>query len=143
MHLLLDHTIVGHELIDLNFDKERPHAGCCICGAVFQPWTCTKAVPKEEYDADPMIALAAEIEIREWRTKHSKKHTPQEHAAHTASGFVFSPEAAQKLAPYGYAPIADGMNVQEVAQAMYEAPRAPTDDPETTLKGLITVKKGL
>jgi len=89
----------------------------------------------EEWARDAsLFESAVAIETREWRNRHNKMHTEAEHRAFRASGRTFSPEAALKLAPYGLVSLDDAQE-DEVAHAMLEAPRAPVDDVETTLKG--------
>lgn len=134
MRLLLDHSIVGQSATSLTIRKDREFAACRICGAIFQPWL-NWATGDEEYAANYMIALAAHMEIKEWRNKHNGTHSEAEHRAFVASGRTLTPEAAIKLAPFGLVPVDDAITDEEVAQALREAPRAPVDDVETTLKG--------
>jgi len=133
--LLLDHSIVGQSaLVNFGFRKDRPFAGCRICGDLFQPRFMIEA-SDIQYEVAKGRRVHGELEIAEWREKHNERHTAQEHLDLAASSLTFTPEAAYKLAPFGLVPIADA-EVPEIAQAMKEAPRAPSDDVETTLKGL-------
>jgi len=128
--VLLDHSIVGQSATSLTIRKDREYAACRICGDIFQPWL--NQVPDHEYE--PIIALAASIEILEWRNKHNRKHSDREHKLFMQSGRTLSPEASIRLAPFGLVPIGDSGD-EEIAQALAEAPRAPTDDVQTTRKG--------
>jgi hypothetical protein len=134
MKMLLDHSIVGQSATTLSIRKDREFAGCRICGAVFQSRMAIE-VSDEEWEAERVIfETAVAIETRQWRNKHSAKHPMREHVALEKSGLTFTPEATIKLAPFGLVPVSDA-EVTEIAQAMREAPRAPIDDVETTLKG--------
>ncbi len=78
----------------------------------------------------------AERQIVEWRERHNKTHSDEEHLTFASSGLTFTPEAAEKLAPFGLVPVGDSTMVNtEVGQALENAPRAPVNDVETTLKG--------
>lgn len=133
MRVLLDHSIVGIDTTAFTFRKDRPFAGCCICGALFQPaWmSCASDI---QYAVDKQRLVDGEYEIKEWRAKHNSNHTAREHLAYAQSGLAFTPEAARRLAPYGLVPIGDA-DQPEIAQALLEADRAPSDDVESTLKG--------
>jgi hypothetical protein len=132
MRVILDHSIVGQELTSLTIRKDRELAACRICGAIFQPKrnTDTPDALYTQHDAN-----LAGIEIIEWRRKHNLSHSEKEHVAFIRSGRTLTPEAAQKLAPFGLVPLSDSQD-PEIAQAMREASRAPTDDVQTTLKGV-------
>lgn len=134
MPLILDHTIVGQELTTLSIRKDREFAACRICGAIFQSWLNTDAVDDAEYARNADIAIAAHIETDEWRRNHNLKHSEREHVAFRKTGLTMTPEAAHKLAPFGLVPIGDtiGAYGDEITCALFEAPRAPTDDVETT-----------
>lgn len=137
MPIILDHSIVGQSATTLIIRKDREFAACRICGDIFQPWINTNSVSDEEYATHPEIALAASIEIQQWRNKHNSKHTAKQHLDLAHSGLTLTPEAAFKLAPFGLVPLADveGRYGAEIVQALAEAPRAPSDDVETTLRG--------
>lgn len=139
--IILDHTIVGQpEALTIN--KNREWAACRICGAIFQSVLNSTQVSDEEYWSSYEIRLAAQLETHEWRQKHNKTHSESEHAALAASGRTMTPEAALKLAPFGIVPVADAEDA-EVAQAMREAPRAPVDDVESSLRGTVLIPKGV
>ena len=136
--VLLDHSIVGQQDLSLTIRKDRDFAACRICGAVYQSWLNTTP-SDEEYAADPLIAVAAEIENKEWRKKHNRLHSEKEHRLFRQSGLMFTPEAAHRLAPFGLVPLNDTTPINpyqdETTDALASSPRAPTDDVETTLKG--------
>lgn len=139
--LLLDHSIVGGSDIGLTIRKDRNLAACRICGAIFQPKYFMHA-PDEIFgeftDANMKRIYDGEREILDWRAEHNKKHTDEEHLRFATSGLLFTPEAAEKLAPFGLVPVSDvTMGNMEVAQALEGAPRAPFNDAETTRKGYI------
>lgn len=134
MKVLLDHSIVGQSETTLTIRKDREFAGCRLCGAVFQSRMAIE-VSDEEWAADRLVfETAVAVETRQWRTEHNRTHAGGEHIHLAASGLTFTPEAAIKLAPFGLVPVGDA-EVVEIAQALREAPRAPIDDVETTLKG--------
>ena len=132
MRVLLDHSIVGQSATTLTFNKDRPYAGCRLCGDLFQPRWFIEA-NHIQYELAAARRNAGHQEIAEWREKHNERHTTAEHLALAESGMTFTPEAAIKLAPFGLVPIADA-EVPEIAQALREAPRAPVDDVATTLR---------
>ena len=141
--MLLDHTIVGGTaLTNFTFRKDRPWAGCQICGEVFQPKFNMEA-DEYAFHADLNKKLAAEDEITDWREKHNKTHTAKEHIDLRRSGMTFTPEAARRMAPLGVVPVVDALQYEEIAQAMKEAPRAPLTEIETSLKGHVRVPNGL
>jgi hypothetical protein len=137
MRLLLDHSIVGQSLTSLSIRKDREFAGCAICGRVFQARLAIELSDEEWDAAKSLFEHAVAIETKEWRAAHNKTHTEREHEAFRRSGRTFSPEAAIKLAPFGLVSLDDATTDDEVARAMLEAPRVPTDDVETTLRGWV------
>ena len=139
MRVLLDHSIIGQTLTSLTIRKDREFAACRICGDIFQPWLNTDT-PDHEYNSE--IRLAASIEVLEWRSKHNSKHSDAEHIRFNRSGRTLSPEAAIRLAPFGLVPIGDSDDA-EIAQALAEAPRAPIDDVQSTLRRSPTTLKGV
>lgn len=136
MRVLLDHTIVGQKLTSLSVRKDREFAACRLCGAIFQARLAIE-LSDEEWESDPsLFEQAVAVETAEWRSKHNRKHSEKEHLAFSKRGLTFTPEAAIKLAPFGLVPVADATD-PEIAQALAEAPRAPINDVETTLKGWV------
>lgn len=136
MRVLLDHSIVGQQFTTLSIRKDREFAGCRLCGRLFQSRLAIE-LSDDEWESDPhLFAHAVAVETAEWRVKHNKTHSEKEHLAFVASGRTLTPEAAVKLAPFGLVPVADAQDT-EIAQALLEAPRAPIDDVDTTLKGWV------
>ena len=135
LSVILDHSIVGQSATTLSINKNREYAACRICGAIFQSWLNTNQVSDEEYKADPSLELAAALETMEWRRNHNRKHSERTHRAFRATGRTMTPEAANKLAPFGLVAINDALLDNDIACALFEAPRAPTNDVETTLGG--------
>lgn len=133
MPLLLDHSIVGQSATTLTVRRDRNLAACRLCGDLFQPVWFIEA-SDHDFARNPEKKFLGELEIIAWRTKHNERHTAREHLALAHSGLMFTPEATIKLAPFGLVPIQDA-EVGEIAQALREAPRAPVDDVDTTLKG--------
>lgn len=129
---ILDHSIVAQSLTTLTVRKDRNLAACRLCGDVFQPRWFTEA-DDLQFAARVDKRYYGEDEIRSWRDIHNRKHTEREHLALAASGLTFTPEAATRLAPFGLVPINDA-EVPEIKQALLEAPRAPVDDVETSLR---------
>lgn len=104
------------------FDPQAPVAGCRLCGAVFQ----TK-FHRMYYYGDTFL-LQKVIDLNnEWRYKHTiRKHSATEIDNFSKTGFAFTPEAAYKLSPFGIIPL--GRLHKDIADSMFEAPRAPDLD---------------
>lgn len=131
MHLFLTHSIVGREeLENFGFYPDRDHTFCRICGVIFQA-----SITQTDEWTSPANLLMAYGERREWSHRHALTHTATEHRQLAESGRFLTPEAAFRLAAYGISAVGDMVFDDEVAQAALEAPRAPVDDVETTLKG--------
>jgi len=136
VRLLLDHSIVGQSaLTNFRFNKERPYAGCRLCGALFQPEWFMEA-SEIQYNLATARNNLSMREIGRWREQHNLRHTAAEHLALAESGLTFTPEAARRLAPFGLVPVTD-VEDAEIRDALKEAPRAPEDDAESTLKGWV------
>lgn len=105
-----------------SFDPNRPCAWCFMCGALFQ--SAHDRVPGEH------SALAIGLQ-NEWRVHHNRQHSEQEHANFNeykrTTGCSFTPEAAYKLAPFGFVPVVDMVMNPEVEHACNTAPRAPQE----------------
>lgn len=80
---------------------------------------------------NPDKTWEAHDQVKEWRLKHNRRHTSQEHLHLAESGLTFTPYAAQRLAPYGLVPVADAQD-DEVGHALRTADRAPRDDVESS-----------
>jgi hypothetical protein len=60
---------------------------------------------------------------------HARRyHTQDEVDTLLSTGWALTPEAAHKLAPYGFAPL--GNMHDDIIDAMATAPRAPIEDAE-------------
>ena len=128
--LLLDHSIVGQSLTSLSIRKDKPYAGCRICGAVFQSSLVHRLAP---------VVADVQRETIEWRQRHARTHSEREHRQFVRSGRTFSPEAAHRLAPFGLVPLSGALFDAEITHALLTAPRAPFDDAEGTVRGLIAI----
>lgn len=133
---------VGLKDIGMVFNPAANFTGCRLCGFVFQSaldrllFNLVHDSPVVELRNKELQDEIDHVEHRslQWRKaamgRHMRRtHTEQEHNTLAMSGEWCTPEAAFKLAPLGVFPLQDS---GEVAVAMYEAPRAPTDDVEGT-----------
>jgi hypothetical protein len=102
-------------LTNFKFDPAFPYAGCKLCGELFQS------------DANRM---GSEQGLSEWRLNHNKQHQDHEHVSLIRSGRRFTPEAAQRLAPYGIIDFWAILSDPETAHAYATADRAPNNDVE-------------
>lgn len=132
MPLYVTGAAIHTGLVNFEFDVEAPYSGCRICGALFQSTvdrqylqtnqnlhTDSKFLKRLKYESDRLRD--------EWRTRHARSHTEKEHELLAQSGDWCTPTAAHKLAPFGIFPLeSEG----EIAEAMFEAPRAPVNDVE-------------
>lgn len=126
-HVVIVGGMVGADaLTGLKFDPSKPHAGCGICGEVFQSDLDRLEAP-ELYDRDRAFNAR-----QEWRIKHSRSHPDYMHEQLRKSGMFALPEAATKLAAFGIIPLTDTVRHVEVVDALFEAPRAPSDDAQGT-----------
>jgi hypothetical protein len=132
----------------MDFDPRAPYAGCRLCGAIYQTELDRQSYQNQqdglitiEYNAlyDIEYYSGAESAIKtyneaterrtRWREIHRKRyHTDEEVERFTKTGYALTPQAAHKLAPYGFAPM--GNLHEEIVDAMATAPRAPLDDAE-------------
>lgn len=125
------------DLPGLTFDPEASFTGCLICGQVYQSKLDRKIRQIRDTPQNPLNVylesyLHNALQLRKnWDLHHSKTHTEKEHDALRASGAFCTPEAAIKLTPLGVFSV-DHDLTGEVAHAMAEAPRKPTDDVEGT-----------
>ena len=106
----------------------RDFVYCRICGTIYQPEL--NRVPDIEYTAE--VILAAELLRREWSQKHAKMHPPSAHRQLAQSGLHCTPEALEKLVPFGIIPVTDIIVSNESEQAGLEAKRMPSNDVEGT-----------
>lgn len=134
--------------LGLDFDPAAPYSGCRICGALYQSnldresyanhqaglfAISTDPISGEEYfigDEDAVrLYIKANDRRERWRYLHTRRyHTEREINTLRSSGFAFMPEAAHKLSPFGIIPL--GNMHRDIADAMFEAPRAPVEDAE-------------
>lgn len=142
---LNDKTLPG-----LVFNIRASYTGCMICGELFQSSLDRKLLrfteqrnmksphrngnrPKHtpyQKDLIDRTALAANTLRKEWASTHAKTHTEAQHHALRISGQFCTPQAAERLAPYGIFPL--NSTNEELDDAMFEAPRAPLNDVEGT-----------
>ena len=134
--------------LDLSFDPSAEYAGCRLCGAVYQSPQDRKvrhhvlagdlsvqknAITQEVYligDSEYMQVYDEAYSKRQrWRELHRRRyHTVQEVENFSKTGFALTPEAAHRLAPYGFAPT--GNMHTDIVHALATAPRAPLEDTE-------------
>lgn len=115
---------------DMDFMPNMDHAGCSICGAVFQSPLDRKTLKS------PAEVHTAHTLRQQWRVRHAKQHPQREHDQLKISGRKFTPEAARRLAAFGIIPLSDLVKDEEVASALSDAPRNPVNDSEGPLKCL-------
>jgi len=108
------------------FMPNRDYTYCRICGVIFQPEL--NRVPSEDYTAE--VILAAELQRRSWSQQHAKTHSATEHRQLAQSGRHVTPEALQRLVPFGIIPVSDMALDEESAAAGLETGRMPTNDVE-------------
>jgi len=109
------------------FEPYAPMSGCRICGAVYQSKYHREVYTyRSQLGVEPPTELLARCldDSNEWREKHTKLfHSEEDIESFHRTGFAFTPEAAHKLAPFGVIPM--GNMHEDIADAMFEAPRAP------------------
>lgn len=142
-------TPIGLNSLGAEFVVEAPFSACRLCGAVYQSAhdrLCLVLREQgrlvEHYDSfhnksffyghpKDVGTLQEANERRErWRKLHERRyHSDEEIAKHLATGFAFTPKAANRLAPFGITPL--GNMHDEIVDALFEAPRAPVNDAES------------
>jgi hypothetical protein len=126
--LQLTGMMVGRiELTNFEFDPGFPYTYCRICGDIFQSQT-DRRVPAGHLPENSLVAKLAQNLRNEWAIAHARTHPDHVHNALRESGLTLTPEAAQRLAPFGIVPITDMVMDAEVREALATAPRAPTND---------------
>lgn len=109
------------------FDPSAPICGCRLCGAVYQTkYHRELHMHRRLTDmGDPPKLLQLVLDLNNiWREQHTKsEHTLAEIEELAKTGAAFTPEAANKLAPFGVIPM--GNMSQEIVDALYEADRKP------------------
>lgn len=118
------------------FNPNAAFTGCCICGTVFQSDLDRKVFAGY---ASAQEHVQATVARRNWSQQHAtRSHTQKEHDDLAASGRFCTPEAAFRLAPYGIVTLTDSFH-EENRKAQEEAPKLPTQEPETPLKPSISL----
>lgn len=126
----------------LVFDITGEYVCCLICGDVYQS-ELDRAIIKvrsnyplvSKYDQEildielPRKLAEAKSKRDLWAYNHRRKHSEKAHLDLRRSGRFCTPEAALKLSPLGIIPLEPS---NEMAHAMFEAPRAPQNDVEGT-----------
>jgi hypothetical protein len=145
---LLLSTPIGLKSLGSDFDPNAPFTGCRLCGDLFQheeDRICynqlqlgiiverrllggTSIFIGPEYYVD-MIDRCT-IRRKTWiETHNTEKHNELEiqRFAKQAdkTGQAFTAEAANKLAPFGIAPLVSGAEQEDIVDALAKAPRAP------------------
>lgn len=107
------------------FNPQAPLAGCRLCGTVFQTKYHRQLFNLRRNNLPHGELLQKVLDLNgEWRRKHTlRKHSVAEVALFAKTGFAFSPEAANKLAPFGIVPL--GNMHEDIVAGMLEANRAP------------------
>lgn len=147
---LLLSTPIGLKSLGAEFMVEAPFSACRLCGAIYQskldrlcyafreempprlievfdPFTQTSSFTGDVFALNTLNE--ADERRARWRRLHERRyHTEDEMNALQRSGFALTPEAANKLAPYGITPL--GNLHEDIASALFEAPRTPLNDAE-------------
>jgi hypothetical protein len=100
------------------FDINKPFAGCCICGAVYQP------------NVNLPLEIATQKNI-DWRVKHGKTHSERLHVSLAISGRWCTPEAANIFAAYGIISLTDMVMSEEHEVALFESKPIPVKEVES------------
>jgi len=109
---------------DMDFNPNFDHAGCQLCGRVFQ-----SELDRKENRSLQEVQTAYTLR-QQWRVKHARLHTANERAKLLKSGNMVTPEAAQRLAGFGIIPLTDLVNDAEVSVALLESDPVPDMDAE-------------
>lgn len=128
---------VGHDLLtNFEFVLQAPWRCCRLCGAVYQHPADRQAYI-EQQNGNMFLARLMEDENKRrrdrWERIHNRRYHPnydKEVAQLHKSGMAFTPEAAHKLAPFGIVHVGPTTYEDEIADALFEAPRAPRNDSE-------------
>jgi|SRR6185295_10720227 len=121
-HLYLVGAAGGYHLQkNHNFDINKPHAGCCICGDVYQ------SQRDRNFRNSAELVMAGEDRLK-WRLDHAKTHTAQEHLHLALSGRWCTPEAANRFAAYGIIALTDMVMSEEHESALFESSPIPSKE---------------
>lgn len=110
------------------FNHTRDYTYCRICGVIYQPEL--NRLPDNLYT--PEVVLQATEMRREWSKRHAKTHPASHHRKLALSGRHCTPEALQRLVPFGIIPVSDIVFDDESEHAGLTSPRAPFNDVEGT-----------
>lgn len=123
-------------LTNYTFVLEAPWKACRLCGTVYQSDLDRLAYEQQQAGND-RLATYFEKQGRArregWLRTHNKYAHPNfftEVRQLELSGLPYTPEAAKKLSTYGIIYMGELPHEDEVAQALFEAPRAPVNDSE-------------
>lgn len=120
-------------LTNYDFIVEAPFRACRLCGAVYQSRLDRLAYYATDENDRAYYNLRG-LERRErWEELHNRRahpHYSTELRHLIISGLPVTPEASTKLASYGIIPLGPTPYQDEIADALFEAPRAPINDVE-------------
>lgn len=146
---LMISTPIGLTSLGAEFIVEAPFTACRLCGAIYQSpldrisyFDLQDGNLQEVADSytHEVMFIGSEKATRNldeatdrrrrWRYLHERRyHTEEEIMQLLQTGFAMTPEAAHRLAPYGITPL--GNMHEEIVDALYTAPRKPSDDAES------------
>lgn len=123
-------------LVNYEFVLEAPWKACRLCGAVYQSDLDRQAYAfyqNDEHYMAQFIELAGRRRRERWLKLHNRRRHPNYFAEVRqleSSGLPYTPEAAQCLSTYGIIYMGDvpSKYENEIADALFEAPRAPIND---------------
>lgn len=125
-------------LTNYTFILEAPWKACRLCGTVFQSDLDRLCYKQQQNGLVPQCyATEKEATARreDWLKVHNKRFHPRFHTEVKQladSGLPVTPEAAHKLSTYGIIPMGPTPYEDEVADALFSAPRAPVNDVDGT-----------
>lgn len=122
-------------LVGFVFQLEAPWKACRLCGSVYQSDLDRQAY-KLQQDGEVLAAAYINEQATQRRQRWEKIHNRREHPNYFTevrqlelSGLPVTPDAARRLSTYGIIPIGPTTYEDEIADALFSAPRAPYDDP--------------
>lgn len=130
LHFRAEGLLVGRQaLTNFEFDPNKPHTYCRLCGEVYQGEP-DRFPERYVSDSTPLEQVLVDNLLRrqEWSFKHAKRHPEWQHRRLMRSGRWLTPEAAEKLIPFGIVPLLDIVLDDEVEHAGKLAPRQPHQD---------------
>ena len=108
----------------MKFRPDRDYTYCRICGVIYQPELNRAEIQTAE------VILEADLLRRDWSQRHARLHPQWEHEQLAKSGLHCTPEALEKLVPFGIIPVTDIIVSDESRAAGLEAKRMPDNDVE-------------